>query len=184
MPHQLRESKWIYNTAATSGLGMEMLAASGGTIVLTDPSNEDQSFSYAGFGIGFISVPIPKIKLPPLPLLNRDIGATGAAKSFFGDGVIYMTASFQGRELAKSDMQGGSVYLDGSSGLLAGYGGSVMLLGINTAFLAPWLLSPGIGANLAANAMQQAPAILVMHGQTEGLIASVAGVSAMIGYLH
>ena len=95
-----------------------------------------------------------------------------------------MTASFQGRELAKSDMQGGSVYLDGSSGLLAGYGGSVMLLGINTAFLAPWLLSPGIGANLAANAMQQAPAILVMHGQTEGLIARVAGVSAMIGYLH
>jgi hypothetical protein len=184
MPQQLRESKWTYNTAATSGIGIEMLSASSGTIVLTDPSQQDHSFSYAGFGIGFISVPIPKIKLPPIPLLNREIGANGAAKSFYGGGVLYMTSSFHGQDLAKSDMQGGTVYLDGNTGLLVGYGGSVMLLGINTAYLAPWLLNPGIGGNLAANAIQNAPALLLMHGQTEGLIASIAGISAMPGYLH
>ena len=59
-----------------------------------------------------------------------------------------------------------------------------MLLGINTVFLAPWLVNPGLGANMAVNAMRQAPAVLVIYGQTEGLIASVAGLSAMLGYLH
>lgn len=59
-----------------------------------------------------------------------------------------------------------------------------MLLGINTAYLAPWVLNPGLGANLAANAIRQAPALLIMRGQTEGLLASVLGVSAMLGYLH
>lgn len=184
MSQFLRISEWQFDTAATGGIGIEILSASGGSIILADPIKQRHSFSYSGFGLGFISFPIPKVKLPPVPILNRTIEVTGASKSFDGGGILFMTESLHGEELSKADLQGGTVYLDGGTGLLAGYGGSVMLLGINTAYLAPWLLNPGLGANLAANAIKQAPALLVMRGQTEGLLASVLGVSAMLGYLH
>jgi hypothetical protein len=180
----LRMSKWTYTNGATGGVGTGLLAASGGTLSFTDPDKQAQDFSYAGLGIGIFSIAIPKIKIPDLPILNRGITGTGAARSFDGGGLLYMTESFHGRELSKSDLQGGTVYLDVSTGLLAGYGGSVMLLGINTAFLAPWIINPGLGANLAANAMRKAPAVLVIYGQSEGLIASVGDLSAMLGYLQ
>ena len=184
MIESLRMSTWTYTNGATGGIGTGLLAASGGTISFTDLDKKDQDFSYAGFGIGLFSIAIPKLKIPDVPILNRGITGTGAARSFDGGGLLYMTESFHGHELSKSDLQGGTVYLDASTGLLAGYGGSVMLLGINTVFLAPWLVNPALGANLAANAMRHAPAVLVIYGQTEGLIASVGGLSAMLGYLH
>ncbi|MGX6998591.1 hypothetical protein [Caballeronia sp. KNU42] len=184
MSQFLRESKWKYDTGATGGMGTAFLAASGGTISLKNPDSQTQEFSYAGFGLSVFSVSIPKIKIPNIPIVNRSIGATGAAESFDGSGLVYMTDSFHGNELSKSDLQGGTVYFDAAAGLLAGYGASVMLLGINTAFITPWLLNPGLGANLAANAIQHAPALLVMRGQSEGLIASLFDLSAMIGYLH
>lgn len=184
MIESLRTSKWIYNNAATGGIGTGLLAASGGTINFTDPDNKNQDFAYAGFGIGIFSIDIPKVKIPDIPILNRAITGTGAAKSFDGGGLLYMTQSFHGHELSKSDLQGATVYLDAGTGILAGYGASAMLLGINTTFLAPWLVNPGLGANLAANAMKQAPAVLLLYGQSEGLIASIGGLNAMLGYLR
>jgi hypothetical protein len=180
----LRESKWSFNTSATAGLGIELLSMSGGKIVLDDPQKQTHDFSYTGFGLGVFDKPIPKIKLPPVPILNRGISGSGSVEGFYSDGYLYMTDSFHGHELTKSDIQGSTVYLDASAGLLAGYGASVMLLGINTALLMPSLVNPGLFSNLAANAIRSAPALLFMHGQSEGLIASIAGVSAMIGYLH
>jgi len=130
MSQFLRISEWQFDTAATGGIGIEILSASGGSIILADPIKQRHSFSYSGFGLGFISFPIPKVKLPPVPILNRTIEVTGAAKSFDGGGILFMTESFHGKELSKADLQGGTVYLDGGTGLLAGYGGSVMLLGL------------------------------------------------------
>src|SRR5580698_9345753 len=130
MIDSLRESNWKYDTGASIGIGTALLSTSGGTIRFHDPDDQNQDFSYAGFGIGLFSISTPKIKIPRLPVLNRDVTGTGAAKSFDGGALLYMTESFHGRELSKSDIQGGTVYLDAAAGLLAGYTGSVMLLGI------------------------------------------------------
>ncbi|MFP3568132.1 hypothetical protein [Paraburkholderia sp. SIMBA_030] len=180
----IRESKWNYNTSATAGLGVELLSMSGGRIVIDDPEKQAQGFSYSGFRFGLVNIPIPKIHLPPLPALNREISGTGSVEDFYSNGYLYMTDSFHGKELTKSDIQSGTVYLDAGTGFLAGYGLSVMLLGINAALLMPWLVNPGLFSNLASNAIKSAPALLFMHGESEGLIASIGGVSAMIGYLH
>jgi hypothetical protein len=96
---------------------------------------------------------------------------------------MYMTDSFSGSELTKSDIQGGTIYFDLSVGLLAAAGASVMLLGINISLLMPLLVNPGLFANLASNAIKSAPALLVMRGTAEGLIASVGG-GATIGHLR
>ena len=178
-----RESGWTFDSSAGYGLGLQFLSASGGKIVIRDSKKQSHGFYYSGFGVtaGFS---IPKIKLPPLPRVNRNISATGAPDSFESAGIMYMTDSFPGSELAKSDIQGGTIYIDLSGGLLASAGASVMLLGINISLLMPLLVNPGLFANLASNAIKSAPALLVMGGTAEGLIASVFGGGAMIGHLR
>lgn len=178
-----RESGWTFDSSAGYGLGLQFLSASGGKIVMRDPKKQSHGFYYSGFGVtaGF---PIPKIKLPPLPGVNRNISATGAPDSFESAGIMYMTDSFLGSELTKSDIQGGAIYFDVSGGLLAAAGMSFMLLGINISLLMPLVLNPGLFANLASNAIKSAPALLVMGGTAEGLIASVVGGGAMIGHLR
>lgn len=177
-----RKSDWEFDASAAGGVGYGLLAASGGKIVLTDPSNQSQNFFYTGYGIGF-SKAIPKIEIPPLPILNRVISVAGSTEGFYSGGVIYMTDSFGGDELVKSDL-GGAVYLDAGGGLFAGFSGSIMLLGINVALLASCILNPGLFASVAKNAIEHAPAILVMAGVSEGLISSIVGVGAMVGYLQ
>lgn len=180
----LRESKWDFDASATGGFGMGLLSASGWKIVINDPWKQAHEFLYSGFGLTILNIPIPRIKIPPLPILNREASGFGSTENFASKGYLYMTDSFHGEELAKSDIQGGTIYLDAGAGLLAGYGLSVMLLGINSSFLIPWFVNPGIFANLASNAIRSAPALLIMHGQSEGLIASVGGAGAMIGHLQ
>ena len=179
----LRKSDWAFDASATGGVGYGLLAASGGKISLTDPSNQSHDFFYTGYGIGF-SKAIQKIEIPPLPILNRAISVTGSTENFHSGGFIYMTNSFGGKELVKSDLQGGTVYLDAGGGLLAGFGGSIMLLGINVTLLASCILNPGLFASFAKNLIEHAPAVLVMGGVLEGLISSIVGAGAMVGYLQ
>ena len=178
----LIESKWTYDAAATGSIGIGLSTASRGKVDLKDPGNKIHEFSYSGFGIGF-SVHLPGIKIPPIPIINKEISATGAAKSFSGRGYMFMTSAFRGKELSKSDIQGATIHVDAGFGLLAGYGGSLMFLGIHTALLVPWFINPGLGANVARKAIQSAPAVLLMHGQTEGLIASL-GAGLLVGHLQ
>ncbi|RKR36705.1 hypothetical protein [Paraburkholderia sp. BL17N1] len=178
----LRKSGWSFNTSATGGLGIELLSISGGKIILDDPQKQSHDFSYFGFGIGY-SRGLPKIKLPPIPILNREMSGTGSTKDFTSDGVLYMTSYFHRQELSTSDIKGATIYFDGGAGLLAGYGESIMLLGINTELIAPWLVNPGIFANMAKKALDCAPAVLLLAGEAEGLIAG-GGLSAMIGHLQ
>jgi len=177
-----RKSGWTFDSSAGYGVGLQFLSASGGKIIMQDPKKQFHGFSYSGFGLA-AGFPIPKIKLPPLPGVNRNISATGAPESFESAGIMYMTDSFSGSELTKSDIQGGTIYFDLSVGLLAAAGASAMLLGINISLLMPLLVNPGLFANLASNAIKSAPALLVMRGTAEGLIASVGG-GATIGHLR
>ena len=162
----IRKSKWVFDTSATYEFGLGLLSTSGGKIVINDPQGESHNFRYSGFGLG-VSAAISKIKLPPLPALNRTVSVTGSTENFDSRGWLYMTDSFPGDELARSDIQGGAIYLDCGAGLLAGYGGTFMFLGINVALLTPWLVNPGLFANLASNVIKSAPAFLFMHGVSE-----------------
>ncbi|WP_253196803.1 hypothetical protein [Burkholderia cenocepacia] len=85
-----------------------------------------------------------------------------------------MTSAFKGSELTRSDLQGGTVYLDGYGGVVVAQGATVMLLGINPAMLALGLTSPAMSMILA-DAVANAPALLYMHGRTAGFQAGVGG---------
>lgn len=187
----LRSSKWTYSTGATGGVSVDVVVASGGTIVLQDPSQTDQSFYYGGLGAGLgESIKLPRIKLPrfvlpelKLPTINgAEVGGAGSMKSFPSGGEVFMTDAFQGAELTREDIEGGTVYVDAGAGLLVGEGISVMLLGINSAELLLGLTSPAM-IGMAVRAIMHAPALLVMGGLTAGLQAG-AGIGVLAGYLH
>lgn len=187
----LRPSKWTYTTGATGGVSIEFLVASGGTIVLNDPAQHEQDFHYGGIGVGLgFGAKLPKIKLPKMTLpelrlprvAGREVGGAGSTKSFPSSGSVYMTSAFRGNELARSNIQGGTVYVDAGAGLFVGEAGSAMLLGINPAMLALGITNPGF-AWLMQQAIARAPAVLVMHGLTAGVQAG-AGVGLLVGYLH
>ena len=114
----IRKSKWVFDTSATYEFGLGLLSTSGGKMVLNDPQGHSHNFRYSGFGLGASSA-ISKIKLPPLPVLNRIVSVTGSTENFHSRGWLYMTDSFSGDELARSDIQGGAIYLDCGAGLLA-----------------------------------------------------------------
>ncbi|MFP3503836.1 hypothetical protein [Burkholderia sp. SIMBA_062] len=186
-----RHSDWTYKTGATGGVSLELAVASGGTIVLADPSGQLFDFYYGGIGIGYgVGLRIPKIKLPRFSIpeikipkiAGHEVGGAGSLKSFDSAGLIYMAPAFDGKELSKSDFQGATVYLDGGVGVGYGKAGTAMLLGINPAQLALGLSSPAM-MWLAENAIAHARAALVMGGTTVGLIAG-GGAGILVGYLH
>ncbi|WP_257009627.1 hypothetical protein [Burkholderia contaminans] len=172
-------------------MSVDIVVATGGNIVLTDPQAHSQSFYYGGVGIGYgWGAKIPKIKLPKftIPELklpsfgSHDASAAGSTYDFPSHGTVYMTSAFKGSELTRSDLQGGTVYLDGYGGAGVARGGAVMLLGINPALLALGLTSPAMSMILG-EAIADAPALLFMHGLTAGFQAGFGG-GILAGYLH
>ncbi|WP_431822535.1 hypothetical protein [Burkholderia sp. F1] len=93
-----------------------------------------------------------------------------------------MTSAFKGSELSRSDLQGGTVYIDGYGGAIIAQGVTVMLLGINPAMLALGLSSIALSMVLQ-EAIWNAPALLYMHGRTAGFQAGIGG-GILAGYLH
>ncbi len=161
----LRRSDWIYDTGATGGTGLGFLLASGGTIFLKSPSGKEEQFYYGGVGIGLgrmIGIPkIPDIPIPKILHVPHEPSATGAASSFTSTGEVYMTGAFRGAELRRSDFTGGALYIaDGMSV-------SIMLLGINMAFLMMSVAMPQMPFLRAA--IREAPAVLVMAGFSLGM---------------
>lgn len=187
----LRLSKWTYSTGAGGGLSVEILMATGGTIVLSDPAGHEQNFYYGGVGAGIgLGLKIPKIKLPKFstpeiklpPIRGRSVGAGGSTLDFPSYGAIYMTNAFRGSELSRSDFQGGTIYVDGSLSAIYGWAGDAMLLGMNPALLAAGLAAPGLSW-LVQQAISEAPAVLLMRGQTVGFQAG-GSIGILAGYLH
>lgn len=186
-----RPSKWTYYTGATGGANLEFIVASGGKVVLKDPSGTQVSFYYGGAGIGAgmgitlskIKIPhfvLPDIKLPKI--LGHDIGGAGSLESYFSVGEIFMTPAFRGSELTRSDFQGGAVYIDIGLGLIYGRSASAMLLGIHAAKLATGLSNPS-SAWLAEEAIFEAKALLLMYGASTGLVAG-GGVGILAGNMQ
>ncbi|MCW0082679.1 hypothetical protein [Burkholderia pseudomallei] len=168
----LRTSDWIYDTGATGGSGLGFLLASGGTIYLKDPTGKEEQFYYGGVGLGLgrmIGIPkIPDISLPKNLHIPHEPSATGAATSFTSTGGVYMTSAFRGKELKRSDLTGGTVYIDAGFGIIAdGMSVSIILLGLNMAFLMMSVAMPQMPFFRAA--VHEAPAVLVMAGFSVGM---------------
>lgn len=187
-----RESKWSFDASATGGVSLDFLVASGGEIILKDPNQQSHSLHYGGMGVGFgVGARIPAIRLPRLALpeirlpkiSGRDAGGSVASKNFTSHGFVYMTDAFHGNELSMSDFQGATIYIDVGAGLFAGEGVTLMLLGINPAFLMMSIMNPALSSAAVNFSIRQAPAALVMYGQTVALQAGF-GAGLLVGMLH
>jgi hypothetical protein len=102
-----------------------------------------------------------------------------APKVFPNAGTLYMTPFFSGRELKAGDLRGVCLVFDGGAGLLVGYSGTLMMLGIDPAPLAAEISSPMMGLLLG---QAEPNAILVTRGLNIGVQAG-GGVSGTMGYL-
>lgn len=194
----LRPSKWGYDTGSTGGIGVGALLASGGKFLLTDPTEQDQEFTYAGTGIGsgrtvgFLK--IFDIGLPKFLHLPREVAGTGSTLDYTSSGSVYMTSAFRGSELKRSDFVGGTIYIDAGVGVIAdGYSATIMLLGMNSALMMMGISMPQLPFfKLAIN---EAPAVLVMRGFNTGLqsgamtqgklqLGAGAGAGILIGHVQ
>ncbi|WDD93605.1 hypothetical protein Bsp3421_003696 [Burkholderia sp. FERM BP-3421] len=186
----LRRSHWEYQTGATFGASVEFVTGSGGEILLKNPAGQFQRFWYGGLGVGVgFGVKLPKVKLPTFAISGKALSGSGSAEALPSAGWIYMTPAFSGTELERADLQGGAVYLDGSAEIiLAGGGGSVMLLGINAALLSLAISQITINPLLFEWVLQHAKALLIMVGVNAGLNANGkgfgGGAGILAGYVH
>jgi hypothetical protein len=49
----IRRSEWSFITSGTGGVGLSVVAVSGGTVVLSDPREREQRFRYGAAGVGW-----------------------------------------------------------------------------------------------------------------------------------
>ena len=177
-----RPSQWKFVTSGTGRVNVDIFAATGGEIDLLDPKGRPQEFKFGSVGVGAgIGLKLPKIgKLEIKPeKLGKAIGGVVAPKAFPNAGTIYMTSFFPGKELAAADFRGICIVFDAGAGLVAGYSGTLMLLGIDPAAFAMQAVSPIL--SLLLN-QAQPNAILLTRGPNVGVQAG-AGVTGTIGYL-
>ncbi len=179
---ELEPSAWKYATSASGALGVGFIAASGGTLYLTDPAGRTQHFYYGGLGggVGF-GVRLPKIPRPSFR--GSSVSGTGAATAFPSTGIIYKARSIGRRELTPGDIQGAVMFVEGGLGLGVGGAGTSMIFGINTALMIAAALSPVVSTLLVNRAMATATGVMVFAGVNAGLQAG-GGVAGLVGYLR
>ena len=185
-PQIRKKSAWTFNTSGTGGIGIEFVAASGGTVVLDDPKGTTRNFRYAAGGVGVSAGirKIPKIgkldtrKLDPRGLSDH-YGGNVAPKSFWNHGVVYVMDGCRADELVAEDFHGICIVIDAGAGLILGYSGSLMLVGVSALALAARATIPLadiLGPPLAPKAM------ILSRGWNVGPQAS-AGITAQLGYI-
>ncbi|MBA8901703.1 MULTISPECIES: hypothetical protein [unclassified Phyllobacterium] len=179
----LRSSAWSYETGSTGGLAIGYAVGSGGKIFLHDPSGVQKSFWYGGLGGGIgEEARLGKFKAPTFKIKGSSVGAAGSLTSYPSWGKVYMTDAFKGTELAESDIRGATVYIDAAAGIVAGFSGSAMILGIDPLPLIIGLTNP-LMMMYAQFAIWRAPAVLIMGGVNVGFQAGM-GIGALAGYLR
>ncbi len=92
------------------------------------------------YGIDSKLPKVGKLEIRP-EKFGKAIGGVVAPKVFPNAGSLYMTPFFSGRELAAADMHGLCIVIDGA-GLLVGYSGTLMPLGIDPARFAMQIAWP------------------------------------------
>ncbi|WP_174279464.1 hypothetical protein [Sphingomonas bacterium] len=184
-----RRSRWTFTTSGTGGLGIEFVATSGGTVVLADPEGVERRFSYgaAGLGLSIGIRKIPKIgRINPGRLdphgLSDHVGGNIAPEAFWNHGAVYVMGDCPHDELAIDDFKGICSVVDAGAGLILGYSGSAMLVGIDPMWLAITAAmhsSPVLG--LLAPPLR-CRGMILSRGWNVGVQAS-AGITGQLGYM-
>lgn len=181
-PTVKKESAWTFNTSGTGGAGLGFFAGSGGVVVLNDPGQQVQRFHYGAGGVGLSAGirKIPKIGkiIDPRGLSNRG-GGNVAPERFWNHGSVYVMDGCRGDDLTRGDFQGICAVYDAGAGLIVGYSGALMLVGINPLALA--VSAAGIVGQLFGPPLSP-KAMILSRGWNVGPQAS-AGVTAQLGYM-
>ncbi len=186
-----KESTWEFNTFGSGGIGLGIVAAEVGTVVLKNPTTGlDESFYYggAGPGISFGLKKIPKIGKLEIPI-TKNVGLTGAVgpTAFPSRGIVYVTEVLGGSDLTTSDIQGPCAFIEVGGGIIGGGSGCAMLFGLDLARVAGVILNPGIAFTLTAGTVKfildSAKGVLLMAGLNVGIQAQIGG-AIYFGYLH
>lgn len=174
-----KESKWIFDTSATGGVGVGLVTGSGGLIQLKNPAGMPVKFHYGGAGVGLSAGgKLPKIpKVPKIDLKGKS--GSGSTTDFTSNGAVYITEAFEGDELDTDDFRGPCIFLDGGAGLIVGYSGTAFLVGIDPIKLALAVANP-VAIQLA---YASAKAVVCVRGWNTGAQAG-GGVSINMGYFR
>jgi hypothetical protein len=178
-----KASAWKFVTFGSGGLSLEFVAAEGGQAILQDPKGVQDAFTYGGIGAGLsLGLKIPKIGKLRIPTKRGALTGGVGPTAFPSTGEVFITSSFSGNELSRSDIQGVCAFVEAGGGLLGGGSGTAMLLNLNARLL-PLVLAPVVGSLGTQLFLNSAKGILLMAGLSVGLQAQV-GVAAYLGYLR
>lgn len=174
-----KKSAWYFKTCGGAGLSIGVVSATGGWIILGDPSQTEIRFDYGGIGGGWAwGIKLPKIKSIKINTRAGELSGVASPSSFKSVGEILITTSFSRDELSRSDIQGLCAFIEAGAGLIGGGYGTVMLLGLDPLLLA--IASMPGGMTLLLNS---AKGMLLMSGVNVGLQAGI-GIAGYFGYLH
>jgi hypothetical protein len=178
MPITIKKlSRWEFITWASGGVGVGLVAASGGKVVLKSPQGTEVDFYYGGIGAGLgAGFKLPKLGRVTIPKLKGT--ATVGPTPFPSTGSVAITTDFEGDELTESNIRGLCCFAEAGGGLIGGGSGTAMLLNLDPKRL-PLLISPVF----AQYFFDSADAVLLMAGLNVGLQAG-GGIAGLIGYLH
>lgn len=177
----LTPSGWSYETGATGGLGVAFVAGSGGALYLNPPGGGQETFYFGALGAGWsFGFKIPK--LPKVQLRGKSIAGAGSIKQFPSGGLIWRRESL-GKELTKSDIQGGVVFVEGAIGLGVGASGDAMLFGINPAALMGGLATLTVAPQVLTGALMTAKGAMTFGGVNVGLQAG-GGIAGLVGLMY
>ena len=112
-----RKSGWTLAGSEGDSAGYGLFSAGSGSFTLKSPAGEEVEFNYKSVGGG--------------ASLGSKFNAAGSGADAFSFGTVYLSDTFSGTELSRTDVEG--FYLSQEASLGAGIGGSaaVMLLGIS-----------------------------------------------------
>jgi hypothetical protein len=176
-----RISKWTFDTSAGIGLGLGLLALSGGLTSLKDPINNTHHLHYGGLWHWVFPRTLPYKNANPETIIQNYLpSGSGSYIDFPSAGVVYKTNAFKGKELTKADICGAAAYAEVGAGMVAGYGAALMFLNINQILTLANIPAPQF--HLTEIAIARSPAVLFMRGANMGPQAG-AGLNAMLGIL-
>lgn len=129
------ESKWKFQTSGGGGFTLEFFAATGGEIVLKDPSGRYRTLYYGGVGIGAgTPIKIPRFgRFSPhrlnLTPYGRSVSVAGAPTVFPNIGDLLILDGFPKPELELEDIIGGVLVAELSGFVIGGGSVQAFLLG-------------------------------------------------------
>lgn len=207
LPGIKKKSAWNFVTCEGGAVGIGFVAASGGWILLRDPSKKEVKFYYGGTGGGLSAgLKIPKLGKIEINTPKGPVTGAGSEAAFSSTGELFITTGFKGNELSKKDIEGICVFGEMGASVVAGLTATTMFLGVDPFLFAKAaqqlghaapLIDQGTLATVDPNKaytttienlgfrqlLNSARALLIMGGINVGIQAGI-GISGCMGYLH